>query len=274
MKKYTVTTNELIGKAFVAGDEAQHEHDKEPVVALHRSDMRREAIEATDTVRMVGDVDVVYGDDYTKMQAAVDAAEAGEWRTAEALLNSCRQTHTRAWARAQSQVAAISDMCTGVYISLDDVELVRSRAQLLELLFKNHPGGAGALQAQKQVGTPGPGTLLAFHRHIYMNRYMPYADFGVRGLSIENMPRGADSHHAGWLYHFDNNHALFLDCAWGVTLDVIQLCDASEQMRESARERLAEVPSSLRAWREYQIMAAEGVDEFSAMEKARAELGS
>lgn len=148
---------------------------------------------------------------------------------------------------------------------------VKKRGEIIERLCRNHPGGLLALQDEKELDTPGPGTLIRFHQLVAEYGLLPDNDFGVRKLSLTKQPRGAYAHHVGWMRELREKPARFLDVAWWVTLDVIDLFNPNEYARNSAEERLDQVPTGLRDWYAFQLEQA-GVNEYDAAVQAMKEL--
>ena len=200
--------------------------------------------------------------DLARIIAARNYAEAGRLVEARAELNLCDRPYAREWVETDAFIEALRPQHERVKERLPYVlcKMVERRADILTVLFDNHPGGRQQLQLDKEPGTPGPASLERFHRFVAERGLLPENDFGVRSPSLEYQPRGAYAHHVGWMRELREYPGRWLDVAWWVTLDVIQLFESSENARKSAVERLANVPSGLRDWRAFQIEQAKGID--------------
>jgi hypothetical protein len=209
--------------------------------------------------------------DLARVIAARNYAEAGRLVEARAELDLCDRPYAREWVETDMFVAALQGQ--GPTLSHDLRKMVERRADILKVLFDSHPGGREQLQLDKEPGTPGPSSLERFHRFVAERGLLPENDFGVRGPSLEYQPRGAHAHHVGWTRELREYPGRWLDVAWWVTLDVIELFASSENARQSAKERLANVPTGLRDWRAFQIEQAEGIDGLDATLKAMKEFG-
>lgn len=209
--------------------------------------------------------------DLARIIAARNYAEAGRLVEARAELDLCDHPYVREWVETDMFVAALQEQRPTLPPNLR--KMVERRADILKVLFDSHPGGREQLQLDKEPGTPGPASLERFHRFVAERGLLPENDFGVRGPSLEYPPRGAYAHHVGWMRELRENPGRWLDVAWWVTLDVIELFASSENARQSAEERLANVPTGLRDWRASQIEQAEGIDGLDATLKAMKEFG-
>ena len=149
---------------------------------------------------------------------------------------------------------------------------VFNRSMMLSRCYDTFPGGISELQRQKAYRTPGPGALLHFHAYVTTHGELPPNSFGVRDLRLEDQPRGAYAHHVGWMRELYDTPGLWLDIAWWVTLDVIDLFSPSKLSAESASERIKMVPSGLRDWYAWNLMTTHGEDEFDAATQAYAEM--
>lgn len=213
--------------------------------------------------------------DLARVNTARNYAEAGRLVEARAELDLCDRPYAREWVETDMFIEALRTQHERVKGRLPTAlcKMVERRADILKVLFDSHPGGREQLQLDKEPGTPGPSSLERFHRFVAQFGLLPENDFGVRSLSLEYQPRGAHAHHVGWTRELREYPGRWLDVAWWVTLDVIELFASSENARQSAKERLANVPSGLRDWRAFQIEQAEGIDGLDATLKAMKEFG-
>lgn len=213
--------------------------------------------------------------DLARVNTARNYAEAGRLVEARAELDLCDRPYAREWVETDMFIEALRTQHERVKGRLPPAlcKMVERRADILKVLFDSHPGGREQLQLDKEPGTPGPSSLERFHRFVAERGLLPENDFGVRSQSLEYQPRGAHAHHVGWTRELREYPGRWLDVAWWVTLDVIELFASSENARQSAKERLANVPSGLRDWRAFQIEQAEGIDGLDATLKAMKEFG-
>lgn len=213
--------------------------------------------------------------DLAHIIAARDYAEGGKLVEARAELSLCDRPYVREWVETDMLVETLRGQHERVKGRLGYAltKAVERRADILTALFDNHPGGREKLQHDKEPGTPGPASLERFHRFVAEHGLLPENDFGVRGTSLETQPRGAYAHHVGWMRELREYPGRWLDVAWWVTLDVIQLFSDSENARKSAEERIVNVPTGLRDWRAFQIETAEGVEPLDATLRAMEEFG-
>ncbi len=252
MKIVVVSSNEALGEAFA--------EQKRAAFARRPSTESFDAEVVTRYRKVEGATDVAFisveqfgADDAAHIANAVMLAEFGDRDGAIGQLEGCRGSHvTRAWVEARQRVDFITPP-TDPPLSEEIRVAVSRRGAVLRRIFQNHKGGVAALTREKDDWTPGPGTLLAFHRHVAETGRLPINDFGVSRLALETKPYGAYARDVGWMGQLYARPALFLDYAWWVTLDVIGLFSADDVVRDGAEERISRVPSGLREWRQFQI---------------------
>jgi len=282
MKSLIITHHRELGEALLEQQRKNFEQDKkfsrrneeETFTGYVFTDVRNVDVTSYDSVVHLSTESYKPGD-YDRILRATNYAEAGKLVEARAELDLCDRPYTSAWVKTDTLIEALRTRHERVKGRLPHkiCKLVERRADILAKLFDNHPGGRKQLQLDKEPGTPGPASIERFHRYVAKFGLLPENDFGVRELALEYQPRGAYAHHVGWTRELREHPGRWLDVAWWVTLDVIGLFLPSPRMRESAEERLANVPSGLRDWRAFQIETAEGIEEFDAMLKAMKELG-
>lgn len=282
MKSLIITYHRELGEALLEQQRKSFEDDKkygrrnedEPFTGYVFPDVRNVDLSTYDSVVRL-DTENYKPGDYVRITRATNYAEAGKLAEARTELDRCDRPYTSAWLKADMLVESLRTRHERVKerLSYKLCKLVARRADILAMLFDNHPGGREQLQLDKEPGTPGPASLERFHRYVAEFGLLPENDFGVRKLSLEYQPRGAYAHHVGGMHELRKAPGRWLDVAWWVTLDVTGLFLPSPSMRESAEERLAHVPSGLCDWRTFQIETAEGIEEFDAMLKATQELG-
>jgi hypothetical protein len=270
MKIIIVTGNEVLGNAFAAQKHVRFERNRSISSSAETfdADIVREyrKIDGATDVAFIR-VDELSADDAARIANATIYAESGAHDDALAQLDGCSDRYSRPWIEARERVDFIAPP-TDERLSRELRVAIARRAAIFARLFENHKGGIGALAREKEPGTPGPGTILAFMRHVVATGRLPINDFGVAEFS--NQPRGDHSYHVGWTHHLYGRPSLFLDCAWWTCRDVLMLFSMNDSERESATEMIARVPQSLYDWRAFQIAGHNGFD-VDAFDAARVE---
>lgn len=253
MKIIIVTGNEVLGHVFAAQKHTRFERNRSISSSAETFDSEvvreyRKIDGATDVAFIR--VDELSADDAARIANATFLAECGDRKAALAQLEACSAKYSRTWIEARERIDFIVPP-TDEPLSQELRLAVARRAAIFSRLFENHKGGIGTLAREKEPGTPGPGTILAFMRHVVATGRLPINDFGVAEFS--NQPRGDHSYHVGWTHHLYERPSLFLDCAWWTCRDVLMLFSMNDSERESATEMIARVPQSLYDWRAFQI---------------------